>query len=402
MGWFRAFLLLAAWLVCGCARPQPDIFPRQIECLAVAPTDRIHHVRTGPDWESPDLSVGDVCYRSNAVIWAEVSRLAGDALHAPVAYVAGAQAVFNIDLELGQPGRVVLEASAQSRHVEPGSMMRLAREEYVAEKAGKLAVTLSTAPLPDVVDVLDLYLTYRLETADGKVTRVETHHPLALSWDTPIAGTPVYERTMMWASEWAAGTKAKKALTEAERSDAENTIARAMLDGVWALGDEGYRYGPFDRPKEKDNQAHVFLDFRTAACGEFRGVLLALNEYHGVEANWVMMSFRKPAKDKLSMYETRELPGVGTEPKVWRFWNHVAVEVNGRVYDPSYGLYAPDWNTYEDDLFARYCYGEDVKCKGGENWCKRPRAEGLCVDNPAGFDENDPVMGMEVWRGDKY
>ena len=402
----RSFLsILASSLVvwcAACARPAPAVYPTQIDFLAGESGARIHHVRTGPDWTSPDVAVGETAYRSAAAVWSEVGRLRGDELDEPVAYVAGSVAVLEVELYVEAPGRVTLEAVTESRHAEPGEQTHVGRAELAVSAAGAQAVSLTTTPLSDVVDVLDLFLVYRHEDPQGAVTRVETVHPVALAWAPPIDGTPVYERTMLWASEWSAGTPSRAVLEQDAIESVENEIAGRMLEGVWALGERGYRYGSFDRPKEKDNQAHVFLDFRTAACGEFRGVLLALNEYHGVEANWVMMSFRKPSTGKLSMYETRELPGVGTEPKVWRFWNHVAVEVNGQVYDPSYGLYAPDWNTYEDDLFASYCYGEDVKCKGSEKWCKRPRAEGLCVDNPAGFDPADPKMGMEVWRGEKY
>jgi len=316
--------------------------------------------------------------------------------------VAGSVVVLEAELFVATPGRVTVEAAVESRHADPGAQTRLGGAELNVSAAGAHHVTLTTDPLSDVVDVLDLFLVYRHEDDQGVVTRVETVHPIALAWAPPIDGTPVYERTMLWASEWSAGIPTQAVLEADAVAGVENQIAQRLLDGVWGLGERGYRYGSFERPKEKDNQAHVFLDFKTVACGEFRGVFLALLEYHGVDANWVMMSFRKPSSTKLSMYETRELPGVGTESKVWRFWNHVAVEVNGEVYDPSYGLHAQDWNTYEDNLFARYCYGEDVKCKGGENWCKRPRAEGLCVDNPPGFDPTDSAMGMEVWRGEKY
>ena len=57
---------------------------------------------------------------------------------------------------------------------------------------------------------------------------------------------------------------------------------------------------------------------------------------------------------------------------------------------------------YEDDLFERYCYGEDEKCKTPGGWCQQPRPEGTCIENPPGFDEEDPVMALTIKRGDNY
>jgi hypothetical protein len=379
----------------------PDVVPLEIAFVGQDAV-RIHHVQTGPDWESPNVVVGDTAFRLGNPRWSGVGVLAGDDTDAPVAFVAGSAMTIEIDLRISRPGLLDIAVFAESQFADPGALTDLGGVDLGRVIAGEQPLQIETQPLPSVVDVVHVHIVYRFDSGEGLPVRVETVHPVALAWAAPIAGTPVYEQTMLWASEWAAGVPARALLEVDEIAAVENRIAHAMLDGIWSLGDEGYRYGAFPRPKDKDNQAHVFLDFKTSACGEFRGVLLALIEYHGVDAQWVMMAFRKPGKDKLSMYETRDLPAVGTGSKVWRHWNHVAVEVNGQIYDPSYGLHAKDWNRYEDDLFARYCLGEEIKCQGRERWCKRSRPEGTCFDNPPGFDPDDPRMGMEVWRGDTY
>lgn len=332
------------WLSVSCYGP--------VETVTVAGDGRLHHEISGPTWEVPNRSVGDLVPNDGTAI----------------AAVAGSTLRFTDD-------RKPVSGTATPRFEGPA-----------------LQLVGDTLELPELVGVWDLELRY-----EGDIV---ASFPLVTTWSEPIEGTPLYERMLLWTGQWLEGTPSKAVTPEADIVAMEDAIALKTLRGMSAL--EGRSYGAFARPKDKDNQAHVWLDFERSACGEYRGGLMNLVESHGVDAQWVMMSFRDPSPEVLSMYETRVIAAVGREAKVWQHWNHVAVEVNGQVYDPSYDLHAESWNAYEDDLFERYCYGEAEKCKTPKGWCQQPRPEGTCIDNPPGFDEDDPVMALTVWRGDAY
>lgn len=313
------------------------------ETVRVTGEGRLHHVISGATWEDPDLLVRE---------------------RVPAGSIAAAVAGSTLRFGDGESGVAV------PRH-----------EGETLEFADELV-------LPEQVGIWDV-------TVDGRTI------PVVTTWTEPLEDTPLYQQMLLWSGEWLAGMPSHAVTDDIEV--AEDTIALATLRGMEALSEtDGRSYGPFPRPKEKDNQAHVWLDFKRSACGEHRGAFMAFVEAQGVDAQWVLMSFRKPSPEVLSMYETRHIAAVGREAKAWQHYNHVAVEVNGQVYDPSYALHAPDWNAYEDDLFGRYCYGEVEKCKTPGGWCQQPRPEGTCVDNPAGFDTEDPVMAFDILRGDNY
>jgi hypothetical protein len=100
------------------------------------------------------------------------------------------------------------------------------------------------------------------------------------------------------------------------------------------------------------------------------------------------------------MYETREIAALGRDVMTWRYSDHIMVEVNGRVYDPTYLVIEESMETYEDFMFARYCYGEDSSCGGANSWCTIPGGpQGICIDNPPGYD---PEIGPPVFRGEDY
>jgi len=323
--------------------------PRPIEAIEVRGEGRLDYEISGPTWEIPNRTVADSVPTADGI----VAAVAGTTLE-----FAGDQAP--------RGGVAVPRFEGPSVELE-GPRLKL----------------------PEVVGVWDLELDF-----EDQIVSV----PLVTTWAHPVEGTPLYRRMLLWTGAWLAGLPSKADTQDVD--EAEHTIALTTLHGMSAI--EGRSYGAFPRPKAKDNQAHVWLDFERTACGEMRAGLMGMVEAHGVDAQWVMMSFRDPSPEKLSMYETREIAAVGRKAKVWQHWNHVAVEVNGRIYDPSYDLYAESWAAYEDDLFARYCYGEAEKCKTPGGWCQQPRPEGTCIDNPPGFDADDPAMGMVVWRGDDY
>lgn len=392
-------------LLSACTPPAPaPVLPARIQLMAGPGGTRLHHEVTGPTWADEHTAVGDTVWELGPEPSIDAQgRLHGASQDQVAAFVAGSPLRVVVDLtgQVDQPGTLSLRATARWEHA-PEDVLDLGQTSLSLD-AGQApgTVQLDTIPLPQQVGVLDLELTTSFSAAQP-VFATQTHHRLPLSWAAPLPDTPLYHRTVTWASTWAAGLPAQAALSEEERPAVEDEIARRLLAGVYSLGEQGHSYGAFKRPKVKDNQAHVALDHPRAACGEYRGLLLALLEYHGVDGQWVMMSFRSPSPDRLSMYETREIAAVGTEPKVWQHWNHVAVDVNGQIYDPTYGLHAPDFATYEDDLFARYCTGEETRCKTPGGWCQQPRPEGSCEPNPPGFDPDDPRMGMKVWRGDDY
>ena len=314
------------------------------DVVRVTGEGRLFHVMSGATWEDPDRMVRE--------------KVPADSI---VAAIAGSTLTFD----------GVASGIAVPRH------------------GGETLSFSSELRLPEEVGVWDV-------TLDGGVTR-----PVVTTWAAPLEDTPLYQQMLLWSGEWLGGTPSKAVTDDVEA--AEDAIALATLRGMEGLSKtDGRSYGPFPRPKEKDNQAHVWLDFKRSACGEHRGAFMAFVEAQGVDAEWILMSFRSPSPEVLSMYETRHIAAVGRDAKSWQHYNHVVVDVNGQIYDPSYALHAPDWNAYEDDLFERYCYGEDEKCKTPGGWCQQPRPEGTCVDNPPGFDEDDPVMALDIRRGDAY
>ncbi len=322
-----------------------------LETVSVVGEGRLHHEISGPTWEVPNQAVGDAV----PVDGGAVAAIAGSTL------------------------RIEGDRMPKSGHGTP----RFGGPEFELVEGA--------LELPAVVGVWDLELVYNHEVVS---------FPVVTTWAAPIEGTPLYQPMLLWTGEWLAGLPSKAVTPEAELAEVENLLALKVLRGMTAL--DGRSYGAFPRPKDKDNQAHVWLDFERSACGEHRAGLMDMVETHGVDAQWVMMSFREPSPEKLSMYETRVIAAVGREEKVWQHWNHVAVEVNGQVYDPSYDLHAESWGAYEDDIFGRYCFGEEEACKTPGGWCQQPRPEGTCIDNPPGFDTEDPLMAMTVWRGDDY
>ncbi|MFT5587293.1 MAG: hypothetical protein ACI9VR_004901 [Cognaticolwellia sp.] len=375
------------WHLLACGPSGPTVLPSEV---VFSGEGRLEHTRTGPAWSDANVDVGAVTWvRGQSKVQAGVLQPGRTAPDEIAAYLPGstAQVMVRMDGEVPTGAWITLTGAWDS-----GAPFASQRLPLAPQVSWSLQV-------PERLDKLSLTLTYQLPD----VGPYQSEHILVTTWDKPLQGTPLYRRPLLWMAEWGAGTPARSVIPLELQDAAENELALKALRGLYQLGiDEGRTYGSFPRPKEKDNQAHVFLDHPQCACGEYRGILLNLIEEQGIDGNWVLMAFRNPSLDALSMYETREIAAVGTEPKVWQHWNHVAVEVNGQVYDPTYNLHHPDFPSYEDDLFERYCYGEEEKCKTPGGWCQQPRPEGTCIDNPPGFDPDGPEGAMLVKRGDKY
>lgn len=374
-------------LLLACTPSGPDLLPREVVFTGEG---RLKHTRTGPGWDDPNVDIGSVTWvRGASEPQAGVLAPGRTAPDEVAAYLPGtvAQVLVRMDGEAVSGSWVTLSGTWAS-----GAPFTTQRLPLAPEVSWSLQV-------PERLDKLDLELVYEVEG----FAPYTTTHTLVTTWDTPLEGTPLYRRPLIWMAEWGAGTPARSVTPLELQAAVEDELTLKALRGLYQLGiDEGRTYGAFPRPKEKDNQAHVFLDHPQCACGEYRGILLNLVEQEGIDGNWVLMTFRNPSPSAFSMYETRKISAVGTEPKVWQHWNHVAVEVNGQVYDPTYNLHHPDFSSYEDDLFEHYCYGEEEKCKTPGGWCQQPRPEGACFDNPPGFDPEGPEGAMLVKRGDNY
>ncbi|MCB9761762.1 MAG: hypothetical protein H6739_18110 [Alphaproteobacteria bacterium] len=390
-------MLLLSLMVAACTgAPQgPVLQPLELRVLAGEGGSRLPHTHTGPTWADPDLPIGDLTWRAGDAVAPPLAE--------PAAVVAGSPLRLALRATAAQDGRIEVTATATAEHAPERPPLALGAAAAPVTAGALVDLLVETPPLPAEVGVwrVDLEVAFEPRAPDGEAAHTTVSQRVAQLWSTPIEGTPLYTQSVVWAASWAAGLPSRAATPPDGIEAAEDEIARRMLAGHWTLGEQGHSYGAFPRPKEKDNQAHVFLDFPRSACGELRGFLMSVIEAHGVDARWVMLIFQDRSRDRLSMYETRDIAALGTASKVWRHYNHVAVEVNGRVYDPTYDIEAEDFAAYEDDLFARYCYGEDEPCGNrGSGWCKEPRPDALCVDNPPGYDPE--TAGFTVKRGDNY
>jgi hypothetical protein len=266
--------------------------------------------------------------------------------------------------------------------------------ELTPVEGGFAPVSITAAPLPTATArVWELAMTHVYSIAG--VTYSHTHYQeLAQTWRAPLPGTPLYQQILRWGGEWIDGT------VQDLGEPTENQLAETLLFGMNALADLGYRYGPFPRPSTIVDRAEVFLDFRQSACGEFRGFYMALTETQGIDSNWLWFWFNKPSSTWYSMYETIVIAALGRTPQVWRYQDHIVVEVNGVVYDPTYIVTKPDATAYEDFMFARFCYGEDESCRHSQDWCTIPGGpQGVCIDNPPG---HDTTIGPGRFRGEDY
>jgi hypothetical protein len=268
--------------------------------------------------------------------------------------------------------------------------------ELTIEATGYAPLTVTLPKLPTATAKL-----YSMEITSNYTISGETYTTITTSdfaqvYRCPIPGTPLYERIIRWGCSWI------DASIEDLGQETENQLAQTLLMGMYNLEPLGYRYGPFPRPSDFVDRAGVFLDFPQSACGEMRGFYMALVESQGIDANWLWFWFNQPSSQEYSMYQTIMIPALGTNEMIWRYSDHIVVQVNGKVYDPTYLVSAESADEYEDYMFASFCYGEDESCgRSSSNWCTFPDGpQGICTENHTGEveDESPPRFTGEDYH----
>ena len=361
---------------------------------------RIHYTVTGPTWDDPNIDVGDVVFRDPRDV--DDSGYLTSSHDYLAAYVSGATPVIEITPQWQSPEPAPSDIQYDITavlywHGDP--VMELGEVSGTLDASGDgfepITITAATALPVLTAREYEAEISYKY-TVSGTTYSFSTRHILVTTWKAPVEGTPLYGKILRWGAEWLDNHFPDTG------PGMENQIAERLLKGMASLADLGYRYGPFPRPswEEIKDRAEVFLDFKQSACGEFRGFFMALVESQGIDANWLWFWFNEPSSTAYSMYETIYIAALGTEPQVWRYQDHIVVEVNGVVYDPTYLVIAPDADTYEDFMFARFCYGEDRPCQTASDWCTLPGGpQGICTDNPPGYVEG---VSPHRFRGDDY
>jgi hypothetical protein len=216
-------------------------------------------------------------------------------------------------------------------------------------------------------------------TVAGKTYSRTHYQDLAQTWRAPLAGTPLYEPILRWGGEWVDAAVADTG------EAAENVLAEKLLFGMRALEDLGYSYGAFPRPSEIRDRAEVFLDFKRSACGEFRGFFMALVETQGIDANWLWYWFNKPSSPGTPCMKPASC-GARAHAPVWRYQIHRGGGQWRRVRPHLRGD-AADADAYEDFMFARFCFGEDVPASTLATGARcRAAPRGSAIDNPPGYD----------------
>ncbi len=362
-----------------------------------AGTGRIMYKITGPTWDTPNVEVNERLFELVDGHLNERGELVPEVLHL-AAYASGSTAAITVTpawREDGAPPEGTYRFTGVLTASDGTELPWFDVSGALTPTAdGYAPVVFEAAPLPaSTARVWELAFTHAYTVA-GKTTARTHYQELAQTWRAPLPGTPQYQQILRWGGEWIDAT------VEDLGEPTENQLAETLLFGMNALADLGYRYGPFPRPSNITDRAEVFLDFKQSACGEFRGFYMALVETQGIDANWLWFWFNKPSSTWYSMYETIVIAALGRSAQVWRYQDHIVVEVNGVVYDPTYIVTKPDATAYEDFMFARFCYGEDEACRHASDWCTVPGGpQGICIDNPPG---HDPDIGPGRFRGEDY
>ncbi len=411
---FSLFALLLALLVSSCsedkaAPPVPledAIYTGQVD---FAGGGRIFYEITGPDWDTPNVYMGETllimgqAYIDKGILLPETNEMA--------AYSSGATPVLTFhplfeglseeetenlkEAEDGTPPEgtyafrgLLIDSEGTEREVFN------VQGDLTVNATDYAPVVVNLEPLPtETARIYTLAITHTYTIGQETFTRI-THTEFAQVWRAPLPGTKLYQKIIRWGCQWL-----DNAFPD-EGETSENELADILLLGMENLVPLGYRYGSLTRPVPYTNKAEVFLDYKQSACGEFYGFFMDLVETQGIDANYLIFWFPNPTPDWYSMYETIDLPALGRDSKVWRYADHGLVEVNGRVYDPTYLLIKENADEYEDYLFARFCYGDEGKCGAGNAWCLIPSGpQGICADNTPGYDEE---LGFIRSRGETY
>ena len=361
---------------------------------------RIHYQTTGPTWNDDNILIEDRLWELSDSD--QVSPGTLDAARSEMAvYCSGATPVITVHpswqkQSAPQPGTYTFSGVLITEEIR--IPLFFAQGELEIKGDSYLPVEIWTDPLAaHTAGLFDLEIehTYQLSgpVSNQPLSRISRHR-FAQTWRCPLPGTPLYKQIIEWGCAWIQGYH------DDQGEITENTLAAQLLEAMGKLSEQGYRYGPFGRPDNPPDRAEVFLDFKQSACGEFRGFFMALLETQGIDANWLWFWFSEPSSQRYSMYQTREIAALGTDSQIWRYSDHIVVEVNGVVYDPTYLVTRPDADTYEDFMFASFCYGEDRHCQHANDWCTIPGGpHGICIVNPQGFSE---AVGPNRFRGEDY
>jgi len=399
---FFLFLLSLCLLFTACDDAQPTPLPLLEDPLRTERIDfsgggRIYYEITGPDWDTPNVAVGDTLVVSGQ------ARVDGDVVlperNWMAAYASDATPLLTFQPAWSGPGETAPEGTYQLR----GTLVDSAGVELELFSAQGALASLegSYAPIPvtavqlphDTAKVYTLVIEHTYTTGEATYHRV-TNTEFAQVWRAPLPNTKLYQQIIRWGSSWI------DAHVEDLGEPTENQIADLLLLSLPKLVPLGYRYGSLVRPVPYTNKAEVFLDYKQSACGEFYGFFMDLVETQGIDANYLIFMFPNPTPDWYSMYQTIDIAALGRESKVWRYGDHGLTEVNGRVYDPTYLLIKENADEYEDYLFANFCYGAEGKCGRGNTWCLIPDGpQGICADNEPGYD---PDLGFVRYRGETY
>jgi hypothetical protein len=420
-------LLATATLLSACGGEDTNttthLYPLSIEMRDAPGLDNRHDFEiTGPDWETPHTKIGDAVWHAGAYGVIEGDHVRGLRLDEPAPYTQNTplnlHATFRWDVKEGveqdqqRPDELRVEAralltSTTAPDREPVELFAV--DQFVPAdqtSSSDTAVEFSsldvlTDALPERIDLWQLTIRWTLTAhADGEPvdepSELRTTHRVPTSWRGPTSDVRLYRETVLWSSMWAAGSWAGD---EEHAEDSTHQISERLMQGVGTLGNFGYEYGTFDRPPkdEIDDRADVFLDFERSACGEFRGILMNLIEYHGIDASWVWWKKSHDNDSKLGIYKTRKLAAVGRKAKHWFNTNHIVVAVDGRIYDPTYTVSKPSFEDYEDWMFEKYCRKASDFCRGE---CDLDSGDERrhCVDNPPGLEDGD----FEIIRGSNY
>ncbi|MBU1220254.1 hypothetical protein KKF34_00060 [Myxococcota bacterium] len=383
--------------------------PVYTDTIDFAGEGRILYEITGPDYETPNVPVGETTF------FAGIPYVLGEEmlpeLNYMPAYASSSTPLVKFTPTWKGEGpppagtwhlRGVLQDSSgleielfdKEGALEPAGDDMGSIDEGDSTSAGYKTIEFETQALPsETAKLYNLLITHTYTVNGTTFSRLSTTE-FAQVWRAPLPGTILYYQIIRWGAEWLNGTFSD--LGEVT----ENELADKLLLGMQNLVPLGYRYGSHGKLDHFTNKAEVFLDRKQSSCGDFYGFFMDLVETQGIDANYLIFYFPNPSPEWFSMYETIEIAALGREKRVWRYADHGLVEVNGRVYDPTYGLIMENADVYEDFLFARFCYGGEGKCGAGNTWCLIPGGpQGICSDNEPGYHEE---LGFIRVRGETY
>jgi hypothetical protein len=361
---------------------------------------RVNYEKTGPDWETENVFVGETLFLIGDEPYIDENGYLITSINEMAVYSSSSTPIITFSPAYSGETTIpagtyflkgVLIASDDSTSILFSKSGDLTIENNLYEP-----VTIESTQLAqNTAKLYQLEITHKY-TIDGTEYSSITKQDFAQLWRYPLVTAILYKKIIKWGCEWIDG------YYEDTGEPAENLLSEKLLYGMANLVALGYRYGSLIRPEgdEYTNRPEVFLDFKQSACGEFYGFFMDLVEIQGIDAQHLFFAFLNPGTDRFSMYETIEIAALGRETKVWRYQDHAVVEINGRVYDPTYLIIKENADAYEDFMFRSFCYGEESNCGRDSPWCLIPGGpQGICIYNPPGYDPN---IGLSRVRGEFF